>query len=262
MRAGSRGATALTVLLVSLSAAGCDSARDGPGPTAPGLVEEGSLVVCAEVPYAPFVTVQEDDDYSGFEVDLLRTVAARLDLDLEVRPTPYAALDTGRALRNERCDVAAGALSVTRQRREHMAFTDPHFDVMLSLLVPSGSDVGGLADLSGRRLAVQQGTSAVSYARQQAPPDAVVAVLPSDQTMIDALRGGRVDAILQDLPVNLAHTGTGRFEVVERYPTGQEYAFAVRRDATSLRRSLDSQLSQVRLDGDYREIYNTYFFVG
>lgn len=248
------------MLLVCSTGAGCDDgAGAGPPVPSPELVERGSLVACAEVPYAPFVVAEEDGDPTGFEVELLEAMADELDLDLEVRPTPYAALDTGVALRNERCDVAAGALSVTSRRREHMAFLEPHYDVRLSLLVHVASEVDDLTDLAGRRLAVQQGTSAETYARQHAPPGTDIEVMPGDQHMVDALSEGVVDGVLQDLPVNRVHAETGLFTVVEQYPTGEQYAFAVRPDATSLRRSLELQLARLRRDGTYQELYETYF---
>lgn len=125
--------------------------------------------------------------------------------------------------------------------------------------MPVASDVDDLSDLGGRRLAVQQGTSAESYARQRAPAGVTIGVLPSDQHMVEALRESAVDGILQDLPVNLVHTETGLFSVVEQFATGEAYAFAVRPDATSLRRSLDRQLAQLRRDGTYQELYENYF---
>ena len=249
----------LTVMGWSLL--GCSGGADDstPVPT-PEMVEPDALVVCAQVPYKPFI-YEEDGDLTGFELDLLRRMADGLGLAVDVRPTPFAALDSGAVLDSERCDVAAGALAVTDERRERMAFVDPHYDVQLSLLVPSASDIGGLADLAGRRLAVPEGTVADSFARQQVPAGTEVDGFGSDQEMFRALRQGRVDGILQDQTVNLAHVGARRFAVVETHPTGEQYAFAVRADAVGLRRSLDRQLRILRQDGSYAELYDSYFAV-
>ena len=254
-----RVAAGALLLLGVCVASGCDAADDDQPPTSLEDVGDGSLVVCTEIPYAPFVAEDEDGEPTGFEIDLLERMASGLELDLEVRATPYAELDDGDALRHDRCDVAAGALVVTDERRRHMAFVDPHYDVTLTLLVPTASDVDGLADLSGRRLAVQEDTSAAAYARRYAPSDAIIEVLAGDQYMVDALREGRVDGILQELPVNLAHTGSGRFTTVEEHRTGEQYAFAVARDAERLRRALERQLQQLREDGTYDGLYEEYF---
>jgi polar amino acid transport system substrate-binding protein len=239
--------------------AGCDGA-DAERPLAPrDVAQQGSLVVCTEIPYAPFVTEDDDGEPTGFEIELLQEMASALELDLEVRPTPYAALDTGEALRRGRCDVAAGALTVTDERRERMSFVEPHYDVRLTLLVPSDSDVTGLSDLSGRRVAVPEDTTAQSYALTHAPSDAVVEAFAGDQAMLEALRQGQVDGILQELPVNLVHTGTGRFTTVDERRTGEQYAFAVPPDAASLRRALDRELRRLHDDGTYEALYAEYF---
>jgi polar amino acid transport system substrate-binding protein len=254
-----KAAYGVALLLACGAVTGCEeSAQDGETTPSPEVVESGALVVCTELPYKPFV-YEEDGERSGFELELLERMAAGIGSDLEVRQTPYAVLDSGRALETEECDVAAGALSVTDERRRRMAFLEPHYDVKLTLLVPTASDVDGLDDLAGRRLAVQDDTVAEAYARQNVGPDTIIEELAGDHYMFAALRRGRVDGILQDLPLNLVHARTGRFVAVEEHATGEQYAFAVRRGADRLRRVLNEQLVALRQDGTYDELYDTYF---
>jgi polar amino acid transport system substrate-binding protein len=143
-----------------------------------------------------------------------------------------------------------------------MDFVQPHHDVQLSLLVPRASDVDGLADLSGRRLAVQEDSTAESFALREVPPGTEIDVLAGDQYMFDALREGRVDGVLQELSLNLAHTEQRKFTIVELHPTGEQYAFAVPREADELRRALDRRLAQLRQDGSYDALREDYFAVG
>lgn len=253
-------ASLLLALLVSACDDSSEPTAEEPEPT-PEVVETGALVLCTETPYAPFVD-EEDGEYSGFEIDLLRKMAERLDLDLQVRPTPYAAMDEGSALENDRCDVAAAALEITEERQEVMDFVAPHYDVMLTLLLPTASDIDGLSDLSGRRLAVQEGSSAAAYAEQQAPSGTRIVELAGDQYMFAALRQGRVDAVLQELPLNLVHAENQRFTTVESQPTGQQYGFAVSPSDDKLRRSLDRALATLRRERVYQELYDQYFTPG
>ncbi len=258
-----RGGVAVLVVL-GLLAAGCDNSAEpaatDPGPT-PEVVEPGALVVCTETPYAPFVD-EEDGEYTGFEIDLLRRMAERLDLELEVRPTPYAAMDDGSALENKRCDVAAAALEITDERESVMDFVTPHYDVTLTLLLPSASEIDGLADLSGRRLAVQADSTAASYAEQQAPSGTRLVELAGDQYMFAALRQGRVDAVLQELPLNLVHAENQRFTMAEDHPTGEQYGYAVSPSDDKLRRSLDRVLAKLRRERVYQDLYDQYFTNG
>lgn len=257
-----RRALAVAGLLLAVTT-GCD---DSPEPTpetpavSPEVKQSGVLTVCTEAPYAPFVD-EEDGEYTGFEIDLLRRIADELDLQLEVQPTSYAELDDGSALRRQGCDVAAGALSVTAERERRMDFVTPHFEETLTLLRPAASDIDGLEDLAGRRLAVQEGSPAADLARQRTPDDTEIVELAGDQYMFAALRQGRVDAVLQELALNLVHTEGGRFTTVEELPTGERYAFAVASDDDRLRRSMDRALESLRTDRTYQELYDRYFTV-
>ena len=71
---------------------------------------------------------------------------------------------------------------------------------------------------------------------------------------------GGVAAVLQDLPVNLAHTDDGAFEIVEQYDTGEQYGFAVKEEGSEeLLQTINDQLADLRDDGTYDEIYGRYF---
>lgn len=256
------GLAGLAGLLAGL-AAGCDDTSEPPpaAPQAsPEVEQSGVLVLCTEAPYAPFVD-EEDGEYTGFEVDLLRQMAGLLELQLDVRPTTYAELDDGSALGRQRCDVAAGALAVTAERERRMDFVTPHYKETLTLLRPAASDIDEVADLAGRRLAVQEDSPAAEVARRRAPRGTRIVELAGDQYMFSALRQGRVDAVLQERALNLVHTEDGRFTTVEELPTGEEYAFAVAPSDDGLRRSLDQALTTMRTERDYQELYERYFTV-
>lgn len=73
---------------------------------------------------------------------------------------------------------------------------------------------------------------------------------------------GQVDALLQDLPVNIEHTREGDFTIVEEYSTDEQYGFAVEKGNTALVEAVDEQLQTLRDEGTYDEIYDTYFSEG
>jgi polar amino acid transport system substrate-binding protein len=77
--------------------------------------------------------------------------------------------------------------------------------------------------------------------------------------MYPAIQAGQVDALLQDLPVNIEHTKDGDFEIVEEYSTDESYGFAVKQDNTELLDAVNEQLKELRDNGTYDEIYNQYF---
>ena len=256
------GGAALTL---GLSLAACGSDDGGEGDTAAGgggdaleLIEEGTLTVCSDIPYPPF-DVMEGSTFTGFDGDLMTEIAKGLDLEMQVQDSGFDGLQSGLSLNSGQCDVVASAMTITEEREANLDFTEGYYDSEQSLLVPTGSDIASIEDLAGQKVGVQQGTTGKSYTEENAPEDTDIISFPSDAEMFSAIKAGQVDALLQDLPVNLEHAKTGDFELVEQYSTDEQYGFAVKQGNTNLLDALNEQLTELRDSGRYDEIYNTYF---
>ena len=262
-------AKAVTKSSSSRSSGGGSSNRsrsDDSGSTASGaqLIQAGTLTVCSDVPYPPF----EDFDksaptgFKGFDIDIVTAVAEDLELDLEIKDSSFDALQSGLALNSGQCDLAASAMTITPEREDKLGFSEPYYDSKQSLLVPAGSDIASIDDLAGRKVAVQKGTTGATYAAENAP-DAELVTYPSDGEMYTALKGGQVDAILQDLPVNLDHQEDpdqpGKFTIVEEYETDESYGLAMKKTNTQLIEDVDAALAKLRESGEYQKIYDSYF---
>ncbi len=260
MRTLSLGAALL--LGLTLSACGDDEEPSGSGSGSADsgveTISEGTLTVCSDIPYPPF-EVQEGGEYTGFDMDLMKEIAAGLDLELEVKDSGFEGLQSGLSLNSDQCDIVASAMTITEEREANLDFTEPYYDSKQSLLVPVGSDIASIEDLAGKKVGVQQGTTGKSYTEENAPEDTEIVSFPSDGEMYPAIQAGQVDALLQDLPVNIEHTKDGEFEIVEEYSTDESYGFAVKQDNTQLLDAVNEQLQELRDSGTYDEIYNKYF---
>jgi len=251
------------VLGMSLTA--CGSSGDGGGgssSTADKLptISSGTLTVCSDVPYPPFEDFDSSSPsgFKGFDVDIASAIAQGLGLKLKVKDSSFDALQSGQSLNAKQCDLVASAMTITDDRKKALDFSDGYYDSEQSLLVPAGSSIASIGDLKGKKVGVQQGTTGKTYAEQHATGAKIVS-FPSDAEMYAAIKAGQVDALLQDLPVNLDHTKDGKFQIVEKYSTNEEYGLAIRKGNTSLVTAVDEQLSALRKDGKYDEIYNKYF---
>jgi polar amino acid transport system substrate-binding protein len=262
-------ALAITSAL-GLALAGCGSSSDDDktGSSGPDLklVKSGTLTVCSDVPYPPFEDFDKTSDsgFKGFDVDVVGKIAAGLDLKLAIKDSDFAALQSGVLLNSRQCDLGASAMTITDERKKNLLFSDGYYDSKQSLLVPAGSDIASIDDLAGKNVGVQRGTTGEAYTKEHAP-DAKTKQYGDDGKMYLALKAGQIDAILQDLPVNLDHQSDpkepGKFKVVETYDTDEEYGFAAKKDNTKLIDAVNEQLQKLRDDGDYQTIYDTYFKV-
>jgi polar amino acid transport system substrate-binding protein len=254
---------AALALGLSLASCGSDDGESdngsGNGDSASlGTIEEGQLKVCSDIPYAPF-DVMDGETFTGFDGDLVNEIATGLDLELVVQDSGFDGLQSGLALNSNQCDMVASAMTITEEREANLDFTEGYYDSEQSLLVPSDSDIASIDDLEGKSVGVQQGTTGKSYTEENAPEGTDIISFPSDAEMFSAIKAGQVDALLQDLPVNLEHTKGGDFEIVEQYSTDEQYGFAVREGNTELRDAINEQLTELRDNGTYDEIYGEYF---
>lgn len=259
-------AAASTLLLAACGSSSNNAADNSAGGGASGaaanlsLVSAGTLTVCSDVPYAPFEDFDKSapSGFKGFDVDIVSHIAQDLGLKLKITDQSFDSLESGLALNAGTCDLVASALTITPDRAKHLAFTDGYYDSKQSLLVPDSSSIASIGDLKGKKLAVQKGTTGESYAQAHASGASIVS-FPSDAEEFSALKAGQVDAILQDLPVNLAHQQAGGYKVAETYDTGEKYGFAAKLGNTALVKAVDADLAKMHSDGSYDTIYNKYF---
>ena len=226
------------------------------------LVSDGTLTVCSDIPYAPFEFEDPDSDlgYSGFDIDLIAAIADELGLEVEIIATGFEGLTSGATMAAGSCDIAASAMTITEERAEQIDFSDPYYDAVQSLLVPEGSDISGIDDLTeGVVVGVQSGTTGEAYANDNVP-GAEIRSFENTGDLFTAMEAGQVDAILQDQPVNVEHARENPSDVIEDYDTGESYGFAMEQDREDgLVDAINDALAAVRDASTYDDIYETYF---
>jgi len=247
--------------VLAFSLVGCGGSGGGTTTGGAKLIQSGTLTVCSDVPYPPFEDFDKSSStgFKGFDVDIVSAIAQGLKLDLKIKDSSFDALQSGLALNSGQCDLVASAMTITPDRQKNLDFSDGYYDSKQSLLVPTGSSIKTIDDLAGKKVGVQQGTTGKTYTEQNAPSDAQVVTFPSDAEMYQAIKAGQVDALLQDLPVNLNHQNAGGFTIVQTYDTNEQYGLAIKKGNSGLVDDVDSALKKMHDDGSYDQLYNKYF---
>ncbi len=253
---------AVAIAMTSLVLASCGGGGDSsPAASDAELIKAGTLTVCSDVPYPPFEDFDKSSPsgYKGFDIDIVQAVADGLDLKLEVQDSSFDALQSGQSLNSGQCDLAVSAMTITPERQKNIDFSDSYYDSKQSLLVPVGSDIQSIADLAGKKVGVQAATTGKTYTEENAPDSAEIVSFPSDAEMWQAIQAGQVQALLQDLPVNLEHTKGAKFAIVQQYDTDEAYGLAIKKGNTALVEDVNAQLAELRSSGKYQGIYDKYF---
>lgn len=257
---------ALVVGLFSLLVvAGCGSSDDtssdgtsGDSTAASGdlnLMTDGTLTVGSDIPYPPFEQGRPPD-YEGFDIDLINAVAEKMGLELEIKDLPFNVILAGG---NGQYDAAIAATTITPARAKKVGFSDPYFNSAQGLLVQSGSDIATVDDLSGKIVGAQDGTTGETYALDNTDASEVRPFPQIDQAY-NALKSGQVEAVLNDLPsVNAAAEEIGGLEVVQDFPTEEQYGILVPLQNPELLDAINSALQEVKDDGTLTDLYQEWF---
>ncbi|GAB3786609.1 basic amino acid ABC transporter substrate-binding protein [Nocardioides ungokensis] len=255
-----RTAVVLAASLLGLSLSACGGGGGSTTSSGAKLITSGTLTDCSDVPYPPFEDFDKSSPtgFKGFDIDIISEIAKGMNLKLVVKDSAFDPLQSGLALNSGQCDIVASAMTITPDRKQNLDFSDGYYDSKQSLLVPNGSDIKSINDLSGKKVGVQQGTTGKTYAEENATGADIVS-FPSDAEMYQAIKAGQVDALLQDLPVNLNHQQDGGFTIVQTYSTNEQYGIAIKKGNTALVNDVNAQLKKMRSNGTYDQLYNKYF---
>ena len=222
------------------------------------LVEEGKLLVGSDTAFPPFESMN-GDVAEGFDVDLMNAIGERLDLEVvfmtEIFDTLIPTLKAG-----GKFDVIASGMTIKPEREEEIDFSDPYYDSNQSLVMAKGSTYAAPADLSGKKIGVQSGTTGEAWAQENIP-DAELVPFKNATEAFSAAAAGNVDAIVNDLPVSteLLKEDARGLEIVAQIPTGEQYGFAVSKDNPALLEAINKALAELKEDGTYAEIYELWF---
>ncbi len=223
------------------------------------LVQPGTLTVCADVPFPPFAFAK-GGKYTGFDMELTEEIAKGMGLKHKIKDVGFEGLQSGAALAANTCDMAAAAMTITEDREKNIDFSDPYYDSLQSLLVASDSGISSIEDLSGKTVAVKQGTTGETYAQKNVPEDTQVQAYPSNTELYPSLKSGVVAGVIMDLPSNIQHQAGGKYEIAEKYDTGEQYGFAVQEEGSeAILKNVNKQLAKLKKNGTYDKLYSKYF---
>jgi polar amino acid transport system substrate-binding protein len=141
----------------------------------------------------------------GFEVNLARAISKKL-LGSSDRIDFFQAKDQERiqVLQNGLVDFVVSQLTITPDRAEQVDFSIPYYITREALLVPKASGIKRFEDLSGKRIAVTEGSISLRRMRSALPslPGATLVITELSSGNLEAVAKGEADAASNDL-INL-----------------------------------------------------------
>ena len=223
----------------------------------------GTLNWGTDPTYAPFEYVDANNKPTGFDVELMEAIAAKMGKTSNLTSGAFDGLLL--ALQGKKFDAVCAAMGIIPDREKEVLFSIPYYRSDMGIMYnPAKNNITKPEDLVGKTVGVQVGTTGEIDAKLI--PGVKVSSYPDIQLATQDLENGRIDAVVNDYPVCTAYASTHpALKVIDTTSiAGQDltqlYGIAVRKDDTQLKSDIDAALRKVVADGTYATLYRKYFF--
>lgn len=249
--------TALLIALLALTvfAVGCGSKGDGQA--------ANKIIVGTDASFPPFESLTPDGKPEGFDIDLINAIAKSQKLDIEVKHVGWDPMMAG--LENGSIKAGIAGITMNADRKKQFDFTDPYFTAKQAILIKnSAPNVNTIADLKGKKIGVQSGTTGQAVVEQKFGKGYTgLKGFDDIASAIDDMKNGRIDAVVADNAVIKKFKEQLHLDdvkIVEDKTINQEqYGIAVKKGNKELLDKLNKGLKAVKADGTYDKIYAKYF---
>lgn len=266
------------VLAAGLAIAACgDSAKNGSTVAAPAASQatvaipaavkaKGSLVVAADASYPPMEFIDSDGKtVVGADADLAEALAKVMGVTAKVTNATFDAIIPGIA--SKKYDLGMSSFTDTKEREQTVDFvTYLTAGTSFYSKATGGPAVDGLADLCGRKVAVEKGTTQADDATAQTKKCTSAGKQPvgvsvfRDQNGANlALSSGRAEVGMADSPVAayIVKQSAGRFKLVGKPYGTAPYGIALPKDS-GLAEPLQAAMKALIADGTYKKILDKW----
>lgn len=222
-----------------------------------GSEDENVLRVGTNAEFPPFEYVGDDGEPDGFDIALIKAIGEKLGYEVVVENMEFASL-VGSI--GTKIDVAIAGMTIDEERLQSVDFSDPYYDAIQYVIVPEGSDIKTAADLEGKKIGVQLGTTG-DYAVEEIE-GATAAQYNKGVDAVNDLLNGRVDCVIIDK--NPALVFESEYEGIVALPGDQfdfaveQYAIALPKGDTELAQKINKALDELKEDGTYDALVEQY----
>ena len=220
-----------------------------------------TLIAGVKYDFAPFGSVDESGEVVGFDVDLLKALAANWGIEVEFVPVTSA--NRIEKLASGEVDIVAASMTHTQGREVDIDFSQTYFVNGQSLLVRRESGIGDIADLDNRVVAAIEGSTSIIQINDHAAANGVtIDIAPFEQypTAVEALIAGEVDAVTTDsVALRRFARDNPALDVVGGLFTYEPYAIGIKAGDSTFTNLVNYSLQDLKESGVYDELYLKWF---
>ncbi|SEQ33982.1 amino acid ABC transporter substrate-binding protein [Piscibacillus halophilus] len=222
------------------------------------IKEEGVITVGTEGTYPPFTFHNEEDELTGYDIEVITEVANRLDLEVDFKETQWDSMFAG--LNAERFDVIANQVGIDEERQAKYDFSIPYTYSGAVVVVPEdNNDITSFEDIKGKKSA-QSLTS--NFGEIAEGHGAEIESVEGLAQSIELINQGRVDVTVNDKLAVLDYMNQKQdstIKIAAEEENVSESAFMFNKGNEELVEAVNEQLEEMKEDGTLAEIAEKWF---
>lgn len=220
----------------------------------------GQLWVGVSDTTPPFSFKAANGTLTGYDLDLVRAVAKRLGLGLEM--TALSSAERIPLLQQGKLDFVATSMTRTPERLRDIDFSHIYFVTPHAVVVKKSSGITSVKQLSGRK-ASSASTSTAGGNLKEVVPEVNLVYVRDYAVAFAALKEGSVDAFTTDETVLAAivrddgHSSDYLF--LPDFTKSRNVGFALKKDEVRLKAAINQALLDIEASGEAANIWDTWF---
>ena len=213
----------------------------------------GKLTIATSPDFPPFEYL-EGGKVVGIEIEILEKVAAKLGKELVVEQMDFDSVIPG--VQAGKFNVGVSGITVTEERKQNMDFSDVYFMASQAIVVMPDSPITCKADLEGKKISVQTGTTAEVYCMENGYE---VSAFSANNDAASALTIGKVDAWVVDNEVAVVLAEQMGLTVLDEAMTAEPYAFAFKKGTDAeMVAAFNAVIAEMIADGSMQALFDKY----
>jgi len=227
------------------------------------IQDKGYFVMGLDDAFPPMGFRDEKNEIVGFDIDLAKEAAKRLGVDVKFQTIVWES--KLEEINSGNIDVIWNGFSVTPERQKEYLFTKPYIKNRQVIVVTADSPIKTKADLEGKKVGIQAGSSAqdavmADKATYEVIKDNLFEFDDNVMAMKD-LKGGGLDAVVVDIIVGKYYVSKhpGEYKFLEEDFGAEDFAVGLRITDKAFLAEMNKALDDMKADGTASEISNKWF---
>lgn len=223
--------------------------------------DKKQLVVGFDADFPPMGFKDDNGEYVGFDLDLAKEAAKRLDLEFVAQPINWDLKDS--ELNSGNIDCIWNGFTISG-REDKYAWTDAYMENDQVVVVDASSDISTLDDLEGMTVAVQKDSSGLAAVNDNEELKNSFGELLEEDNYLNAmmeLESGAIDAVIMDeIVARYQIQSSGKnFKILDQTVASETYGVGFALENTALRDDVQKVLEEMAADGTMAELSNKWF---